>query len=142
MAVIDKAQLLLDEKTWLPDNNEMTDDQITQINGYVITNQLIADDDQYYSQALCLGLRAIGQANLTKASTTGAGVKRERSGGDEREYFDGDGSVRTWRRFIDSLKDICPLFGYYGLSSSKGIKITSSSTPDINPMPDNSDLYF
>lgn len=143
MPTIDRDQLYNDEQLWLPANNVLSETQQKLINEYVITNELPEDDDTYYAQALCLGLKAIGMANLTKATAiTSSGVKREKLGSSEIEYHGVSQAGNGWRDFIDSLKDICPIFGYYGLSSKKGIKITSGPAPDINPCYDSNTLDF
>lgn len=122
MAVIDRDQLYNDELLWLPEGNVLTEAQMRSINEFVIANQIPEDDDQHYAEALCKGLKAIGQANLSKAAVDRNGLKREEVGDEEVEYF--DSSSRTiWQYFLDSLKDICPIFGYTGISASTGMKI-------------------
>lgn len=135
MAAIDRQQLLEDELLWLPPTNVLTEAQMMQINELVIANELPADDDIYYSQALCLGLRAIATANLGKATAGTGGMRKQIVGDVEVEWFDDNSAADVWRDFIDSLRDICPLFGYYGLGGAGGIKITPGKAPVINPCP-------
>lgn len=133
MAIIDRSQLLKDEVTWLPESNVLTTSQMNALNEMVIANQVTDDDGLYYSEALCKGLKAIGLANKAKYSVDSGATKREKVGQTEIEFFEG-ASKGVWDAFIKSLSDICPLFGYTGLSSSRGgIKINSGGEVIVNP---------
>lgn len=140
MAEIDRTQLILDQKVWLPPSNSLCDAQMGYINDNVIALELKEDDEQYYPEALCKSLRAIGYANLSKATANNEGLKREKVGDEEQEWFNPEGSWRVWKDFIDNLKNVCPTFGYYGMSTNVGIRITSTAKPDINPCTDTSEL--
>jgi len=132
---IDRDLLYQDELTWLPSGNSLTEDQMRAINELIISQ--VGDDESKTPEVLCKGLRAIGYANVGKSSTA-TGVKRERIGQHEKEYFDGASSTNAWPTFIDNLKNICPLFGYSGLSATQGgaIRIRNDDPPfDPNPMP-------
>lgn len=140
MATIDRDQLYQDDITWLPETNVLTEAQIRSINEYIITD--VGDNDLNYPEVLCKSLRAIAYANVGKASAESSGLKKEKVGDNEQEWFDADSAKRVWEDYIDSLKDICPIFGYYGLKSSGGIKITTSPDPDINPCVEDNNLEF
>lgn len=129
--MIDRIKLYEDIAVWLPESNVLTEAQMEVIVEFVITQ--VGDDESKYAEVLCLSLKALGTANMARVAATTDGLKREKAGGEEYEYAT-DGSAHLgWKAFVDSLKDICPLFGYYGLRSSAGIKITTSRTPNVNP---------
>lgn len=141
MATIDRAQLLTEEKVWLPTDNVLTDAHMNAINESVIANQIPADNDVYFAEALCKGLRAIAFANKSKFQVDSKGIKKEKVGDVEVEKFASTGSD-PWGDFIKSLVDLCPLFGFTGLknagptsigmqiSPSDGFKITDEANAD------------
>ena len=131
MAVIDREQLLADEKVWLPEGNVLTDAHMEAINAGVIAYQIPADDDTYYSEALCKGLRGIGLANNTKFQVDQKGIKKDKIGSAELEKYE-DSSANPWGNFVKSLSTICPLFGYFGISSAIGMKINPSDKHTID----------
>ena len=128
---IDRTQLYDDIAIWLPDTNVLTESQVETIVELIIAQ--VGDDEDNYGEVLCLSLKALGTANMGRITASSAGLKRERVGGEEYEYTTDGSAVAGWKAFLDSLKDICPLFGYYGLKSSVGIKINTSRTPNVNP---------
>lgn len=129
--LIDRSQLYEDILIWLPESNSLSEAQMKAIIGMIIAQ--VGDDADRYAEVLCLALKAIGTANMAKVSAVSDGLRREKAGGEEYEYAL-DGSAQAgWKAFVDSLKDICPLFGYYGLRSNVGIKINTSLTPNVNP---------
>ena len=130
MAAIDRVQLLSDVKLYLPDENVLSDDILNNIIDSVIANQIPADDDQYYGEALCKSLRAAALLNKSKYSVDGANIKREEIGEVEIERFD-RGNQSIWDDYIASLVDLCPIFGYTGLSSTIGMVINSGTTPVV-----------
>jgi len=141
MATIDRDVLLAEEKIYLPETNVLTDEQMMTINDMVIANEVTADDEIYHAEALCKCLRALGNINLSKATTGSSGIKRDKVGDVETEWFDST-NTSGWKEFIDSLSTLCPMFGYYGLPSRGGIKITTSCPPRINPCCNNDDLTY
>lgn len=139
---INRDDLLADVKSWLPSDNILSDVQLLKIIESTIVNELPEDDtDLYYSMALCLSLRNAANMNLSLSSTSSFGVNRERVGDVDVTYFK-QGVSEGWQSYLDSLRDICPIFGYYGLSAKGGIKITTSTTPNFNPCCDDNDLTF
>ncbi len=128
MAVIDRAQLLADEKLWLPAGNLLSDAFMFTINDSVIKNQLPADSDAHFAEAVCKGLRAIAFANNAKFQVDGKGLKKEMVGDVSIELFE-SGAQNPWGDFIKTLGDICPIIGFTGLNKGKGfgIQITPSA---------------
>ena len=125
MATIDRAQLLADEKLWLPAGNILTDALMNAINESVIANQIPADDAIHFAEALCKGLKAIGLTNKAKFQVDSKGTKREKVGDVELEKFEGT-SIDPWGDFVKSLTDICPLIGFTGLKLGIGMQISPS----------------
>jgi hypothetical protein len=123
LATIDRAQLLTDEKLWLPEGNTLTDAHMCAINESVIANQIPADNAIYYAEALCKGLRAMAFANKAKFQVDTKGTKREKVGDVEVEKFQGT-SIDPWGDFIKSLVDLCPIIGYTGLIQGIGMQIS------------------
>lgn len=136
---IDTVQLLADILFWLPDSNVLTDSQINTIAQYIIND--VGDDDSNYAEVLCKSLRACGLANLSKHTVDGAALKQEKVG-ENSETYSTAAMQNIWDNFLDSLKDICPIFGYTGLSTNMGMKINPSTTPVVNDCPDESDLFL
>lgn len=136
---IDKGKLIKDEKLWLPDGNTISEQQMAAINEHLINT--IGDDCSNYAEILCKGLKNIALANKAKFDVDQRGLKKESVDEVEVEYFESTGSS-TWDSFLDSLKDICPLFGYTGLKSGIGISISPSSPIDVNPDCCVKDLYL
>lgn len=119
---INRTRLLTDEQTWLPEGNVLTESQMLAINELVISNQIPADDSAYYPEALCKGLKAIAVANQAKFQVDLKGLKKDKSGSVELEYFEKTSSD-PWGDFIKSLTDLCPIFGYTGLNQGTGMRI-------------------
>lgn len=141
MATIDRTQLLVDEKLWLPEGNILTDAHMQAINESVIANQIPADDAIHKAEALCKGLRAIAFANKAKYNVDTKGTKKEKVGDIEIEKFSNSGSD-PWGDFIDSLVDVCPIFGYTGLTkgATVGMQISPSDKFKITDEPNNDAL--
>lgn len=129
---IDPNQVLEDVKLWLPESNVLTDDQMLAIINLVI--QEVGDDDENYAEVLCKSLRAIALANQAKYSVDVSGKRKEEVGDVEIQWFEGS-SHDVWGNFIDSLKDICPLFGYTGIDTGIGMKINPGKKIKINKCP-------
>lgn len=125
MAAISRIQLLIDEKIWLPSSNVLCDSSINNINESIISNQIPADDEIHFAEALCKGLRAIAFANKAKYLVDSKGTKREKVGDVEVERFEGT-SKDPWGDFIKSLTDICPIIGFTGLKQGIGMTISPS----------------
>ena len=145
MAIINRTQLLADEKLWLPAGNALTDQLMEAINESIITQ--VGDDggtsgtEGNYPEILCKALKAIALTNQPKASVDTAGKKKEKVGDIEVEKFEAT-SIDNWKNFIDSLKDVCPLLGYTGLSSGAGMTISPSEKFIISTCPCPDDLTF
>ena len=127
MAVIDRVQLLSDTKLYLPDDNALSDDLLNNIIDSVILNQIPADDEIYYSEALCKTLRAAALLNKAKFAVDSANIKREKVGDIEKENYEST-SRFAWDDYIKSLADICPYLpgGGYTPSRTIGMKINPS----------------
>lgn len=134
-------QVLAEIEVFIPSNNVLTEAQMLVIIQTIIDQ--VGDDDSNLAEIKCKSLEAIGIINLSKAtSTISTGLKKEKVGNTEVEYFGAGQSNNGWQDFLDSLKLVCPLFGYYGLSSGIGIKITPGCPPKVNPCCDVDDLEF
>ncbi len=127
MATIDRAQLLADTKFWLPPDNTLPDDSITTINELIISQ--VGDDDIYYAEVLCKSLKAVAQKNLSDLQPSMSGLSKEKVGDVEYGYF--KGASTGWQDYIDSLSDICPLFGY---SPKRAVGIKINSGESYNPL--------
>ncbi len=139
MATIDRSQLLADEKLWLPTDNILSDAHMNAINESVIANQIPADNDIHFAEALCKGLRAIAFANKSKFQVDTKGTKKEKVGDVELEKFASTGSD-PWGDFIKSLTDLCPIFGYTDLNQGIGMQISPSEIFKITNEANVSDL--
>ncbi len=107
MAPVDRDKLLADDLLWLPDSNVLTDDQIKAINEPIIIT--VGDDDSNYPEILCKSLQALGLANKSKYVVDSRGIKKDKVGDDQLEFFEGSSSD-PWKLFLESLSDVCPLF--------------------------------
>lgn len=125
MATINRAQLLADEKLWLPTGNVLTDTLMNAINESVIANQIPADNDIHFAEALCKGLRAIGLTNKSMFQVDSKGLKRTKVGDVEIEKHENT-SQDPWGDFVKSLTDLCPLIGFTGLTLGIGMQISPS----------------
>ncbi len=115
---------------WLPENNVLTDLQMQNIVSLIITTVGSAESDE--PEILCKALRAAAQLNKAKAATS-YGLTKEKVDRAEYTFATGGKSPKDlWQDYIDSLADICPLFGYTGAPSSVGIKVNSG--PTIDPL--------
>ena len=131
MAVIVRATLIKDVIFWLPDQNKVLDSDLLKIVELVIG--LIGDDDTKYAEILCKSLEAVALKNMTNESTNTGGLKKEVIGEHEKEYFKG-AIEESWGSFIESLRDICPLFGY-SPPAAFGISISPGDDIEICPEP-------
>lgn len=131
MASIDRAQLLADEKLWLPmSGNTLSDAHMNSVNEFVIANQIPSDDDIYYAEVLCKGLKAIANTNKAKYQVDTKGTKKEKVGDVELEKFQST-STDPWGDYIKTLAVICPIFGYTGLNLGIGMQISPSDVFQI-----------
>lgn len=119
---INRSRLLTDEELWLPEGNVLTEAHMSAINEGVIANQIPADDDIYYAEALCKGLKAIAHANNSKFQVDLKGLKRDKTAAVELEFFERT-TIDPWGDFIKSLADLCPILGYTGLNQGIGVCI-------------------
>lgn len=145
MAAIDRTQLLADVKLYLPDENVLSDQILTNIIENVITTQIPADDEQYYSEALCKSLRAAAFANKAMYAVDVASIKREEVGEVEIERFEsGASNTNVWDRYIECLGEVCLYLpgGGYKLGKAIGIKINPGKTPEIQNCPSPNELIF
>ncbi len=133
--MINRLQVITTASIYLPEENLLTEDQIESLLENVIVNQIEENTEENTPKATCLLLKAIGETNLAKYSTFQVGLKRDKAREGELEYFDSDRGIRAWKAFLSQLKNICPIFGYNGLSSSfsAGIKITPGEAQEVNP---------
>ncbi len=143
MAVIDRVQLVEDAKCYLPDSNVLDDATLTKLADNVVDYKIPADDDIYYSQALCLLLQSAAFLNKSKYSVDAGGKKREKAGGVEVENFEGTGN-KVWDDYLKGLSDLCPLLpgGGYNLPRAAGIFINPSDKFVINDCPCPDDLIL
>lgn len=127
MPIIDRAELLVDTVTYLPNSNILSDVELSNIINNIIDYQISVDDEVHYSEALCRTLGAAATLNMAKLSVDTGGVKREKVGQLEEERF--LVSARdTWSDYIKTLPDICPFLpkGGYKPPKSIGAKINPS----------------
>lgn len=134
MAVIDRVQILADTKTYLPAQNVLTDQELNNIINNVIDFRIPEDDNIYYSQALCWVLEAAAILNQAKFQVDSAGLKRQKDGGSEDEWFDRSKS-NPWNEYIKNLPDICPYLPGGGYSQNRAIGIFIN--PGKKPQTDN-----
>lgn len=131
MATVDRDQLLQDTKDWLPSQFNLPDSMVLAINETVILR--IGDDDTNYPQIRCECLKANATKMMVDYSTSTTGLKREKTGEVEVEWYNTANLTNPWKTYITSLyTDVCPLFGY---SPTKSTSVTfSSSVPYIFPV--------
>jgi hypothetical protein len=127
VAAIDRPTLVADTKFWLPTSNTLIDSEILALGEFIIST--VGDDDTLYPEVLCKSLKACALKNLTDSNASNGAIKKQRIGEHEREFFQG-GLESTWKMYIDSLKDICPLFGY-SPTATLGMKISPSESFDV-----------
>lgn len=124
MAVVNRDQLLLDVKFWLPANQTLSDTMITALNAVVITN--IGDDDTFYKQILCSCIKAAARKLMTDYAVTSSGLKKEKTYMVEVEYY--NTSTNPWEEYYLRVEtDVCPAFGYVTPvdSSTSGALVTT-----------------
>lgn len=127
MAQIDRDQLLTDTKLYLPESNVLSDTQLSGIIDNVVDYQIPADDEIYYSEALCKTLKVAALLNRSKSSVDDSGLKKEKVGQVEYEKYNVS-FVDAWTDYLNSLSDVCPYLpgGGYRPSKAIGIKINPS----------------
>lgn len=143
MPTIDRSQLQTDQLAWLPDDNVISTTQMSAISENIIS--AVGDDSENYAEILCKSLRGIAYANLSKYVVDTKNIKKEKVDKVEIERFENI-STNPWKEYLDSLQDICPLFGYTGLGASmpiriiinNGTKISADTCKDL----DESNLYL
>ena len=128
---IDRDQLIADEYLWLPTSNNLTETQMRAINEYVIAQ--VGDCEENYAEVLCRALQAIALSNKATASANAGGLKREKVDQVEQEWHSSSSASQVWEDYLDSLKDLCPIFGYTGLNNNMGIRITTPTSVVVNP---------
>ena len=128
---IDRDQLIVDENLWLPSSNILTESQMRSINEYVIAQ--VGDDEENYAEVLCKALQAIALTNKAQASANTGGLKKEKTGDVAIEWQNTGSASKVWEGYLDSLKDLCPIFGYTGLNNNIGIGITTPTCVVVNP---------
>ena len=126
---IDRVQLAADQLLWLPDGNVISTAHMSSISESVIT--VVGDDEDNYAEVLCKSLKAIAQANLAKYVVDEQNLKKEKLDTLEIERFQ-NFSKNPWKEYIDKLSDICPIFGYTGIASSKPIGIVINNGTAIS----------
>jgi hypothetical protein len=110
MATVDRDRLLLDTKTWLPSSHTLSDSMILALNETVILR--VGDDDSKYPQIRCEALKACATKMMVDYPVTSTGLKRDRTGEFELEYYNTTGT-NFWKDYVSTLMtDVCPLFGY------------------------------
>lgn len=128
MATVDRDVLLQEVLEILPSNNTVGESLMRRINERVIIT--VGDDEVNHPEILCKCLRANAVQNMANATTSG-GLKRDRTGEFELEYYNTTGK-NFWRDWIISLKDICPLYGYTIPTNGLGsISFISGETPTL-----------
>ena len=132
MATISRPDLIEDIIFWIPDSNTLTKEDILKVIELIIVK--VGDDNIYYSEVLCKSLEAVGLKNLVDSTTSSGGLKKEVLGEHEKEFFKG-AEEDSWKSFLSSLTDICPLFGYsppsiLGIKIAPGSPITSCDYED------------
>lgn len=110
MVTVDRDRLLLDTKEWLPSSSTLSDSMILAINETVILS--IGDDDTFYPQIRCECLRANATKLMVEYSIQNGGLKREKVGQVEAEYYNST-TINPWKDYLSNLySHVCPLFGY------------------------------
>ena len=125
---------------YTPNANTLTQPEIESLIQKVMNT--VGSEDEDLPEVGCKSLQSIATVNMIQAGTNTAGIKKETVGDNTIEYTEGSSAKEGWKTYLDSLRDICPLLGYYGLKAKGGIKITTSPTPNINPSCYPHDLEF
>lgn len=150
MAIIDRAEMLVDVKTYLPDANALSDVILSNIIDNVIDVQIPdgqsvpIDDELYYSEDLCKSLKAAALLNKAQFAVDGSTTKKEKVGDVEKEQF-ASAARFAWDDYVRSLADICPYLpkgGYTGIRKSIGAKINPSEAFVIDDCPCPTKLIF
>ena len=125
-----QASLLTDVKFWLPSENTLNDDGLGVIINLTITQ--VGNLDSQYAEVLCKSLKNAALKNNSDHLVDTATVTEEKVG-EVQKKWDGDSNKDIWINYIESLKDICPIFGFIPTTGPIGIMISPGITPDINP---------
>ena len=140
MATINRAEILEDVKFWLPINNTLSDANLNKIIELVITQ--VGDDNDNYEEVLCKSLKTCAAKNKTDAGVDLGGLKRQKVGTFDEEYFQG-ASISGWDDFLKALPGLCSsTIGYTFSTEGIGrIYIAPGDEIDVNDT-SNSDLYL
>lgn len=112
--------------TYTPATNILSTSEMTELATATITK--IGDADSNLNSICCSFLIAIGEINSTLASIGASGLRREKLGQHEREYFESAGD--NWEEYVVKVKNtICPLF--FGVSKKYTVGATVNSSPQI-----------
>lgn len=137
MAIIDRAQLLVDSSFWLPASSAMSDASMGIIHEMIIG--IVGDDggtdgtSNQYAEVLCKSLNAIANKEMSDQAVASTGLKRVKAGKREEEYFEGGNASAGWKSYIANLPNVCPLFGY---SPQRVTGVTINTGGTFNPLCD------
>ena len=121
-STVNMNKLLADVKFWIPESNNLSDDEITMLINLTINR--VGDEDEKYAEVACKSLKLAALKNQSAYYVDVSSTKREKTGDVEIERFEGSGAD-PWKEFIKSVNDeICPLMGY-NLPTSIGLFINS-----------------
>lgn len=127
MAAIDPQSVIDNTSLYIPSGNVLTNEQMLILVNNIIS-QLEVDDTEFQPQVQCDFLRALSYTNQARVSVDVGGIQSERVGDHARSYNSAYVN-EAWKNFRDSLKDICPLFGYTPPFTA-GIKINAGEVND------------
>lgn len=109
MAQIDPNVVLTNTSVYIPTENILTNEEMIALINQVIMR--VGNDDTNLPQVQCEFLRDLATVNMSRAQVDAVSTTSERVG-DHARSRDPAYVQRAWSTFRDSLRDICPLFGY------------------------------
>lgn len=133
MATIDRDKLYNDVIFWLPDEQALSESEIRTINDLIISK--VGDDTTNYPEILCKSLEANARKNQINYTNSTGNIKSEKVDQVQLTYFE-EGEEDIWDKYIESLSQICPLFGY-NKPYPIGMKINVGTKPKVTDCPDN-----
>ena len=131
MPTIVRQDVIDQTSMYVPAENLLTNDEMLVLADDTITYKVTEDDTAYMAEAKCKFLQAL--ASVNKAITVNnVGLRRDKQLDSELEYFSRES---VWEDFANSLKDVCPLFGYTGLGNkfTRKITVVTRDTCPVNP---------
>lgn len=119
-------QVIDDTSLYIPSQNIISEADMLALAQKLIDKY--GDSDENLPKIECEFLKGVGVINSVSGAVSSGGLKREKLGDHEIEYF--DGATQDWDGYIKKVKEeICPLLG---VTSKVTIGAKFNSAPEVS----------